>query len=293
MHISCVINPSSFASLFVHIEACAGKNRQYLEKNELSASWGISMHNLKQFVGLASAALVLSSCGVDNAKQAKVPAPVAAPQTFSQPTVPASNSRLLPIPIQGIIQVTNGQTRVAQVSTSTDRDPFAAIPPSEIMVSPKLATQISAKNAPRLAVSQSRSTAKSAAVTPNLPTASIVRTKPVTISQTSVLPAPAPIAVLPTLPSNSPPVPISALQGAAPPALTQLADTVAITGVLQVGGKLTAIVQEPDSSPRYVQSGDYLANGQVLLKRIVMSQHGQPTIILQENGKEVTKTVGA
>lgn len=268
------------------------------------------MKTLKLVAGLALAALVLSSCRSNNAaNQAKAPLP--APQTFSQPTVPAANPPLAPIPIAGMIQVTNGSTRLAEVATNSsqpdtpnsselggaNRDPFAALPPGDLRVSPTVAAQFVATT-PQPAVSKpqaskSQASAKLSFSQPMpLPK---VQVKPTALSpqpvQTAILPVPAPITVLPSLPAAPPPA--ATFQEAAPPTLTNLADTVAITGVLQVGGKLTAIVQEPDASARYVQSGDYLANGKVLLKRITMSKNGQPTVILQQNGQEVLKTVGA
>lgn len=262
------------------------------------------MKTLKLTTSLALAALVVSSCGSNNANQAKAPLP--APQTFSQPLVPAATPPLPPVPIAGMIQVTNGSTRLAQVATDSnpsqsgtvERDPFAALPPGDLRISPKVAAQFVATT-PQSAISKPQLANKSQ------PTATLtvsqpmplpnVQVKPIALSpqpvQTAILPVPAPITVLPALPTMASPA--STDPESAPPALTNLADTVAITGVLQVGGKLTAIVQEPDASARYVQSGDYLANGQVLLKRITMSKNGQPTVILQQNGKEVLKTVGA
>ncbi|MBW4537989.1 MAG: hypothetical protein KME43_02450 [Myxacorys chilensis ATA2-1-KO14] len=259
------------------------------------------MKTLKLVTGLALAALVLSSCRSNNvANQAKAPLP--APQTFSQPTVPAANPPLSPIPIAGMIQVTNGSTRLTEVATNSsqpdtpDRDPFAALPPGDLRASPTVAAQFAATTpqpaATKPQASKSQASAKlSFSQSMPLPR---VQVKPTALSsqpvQTAILPVPAPITVLPSLPVAPPPA--ETFQ-AAPPTLTNLADTVAITGVLQVGGKLTAIVQEPDASARYVQSGDYLANGKVLLKRITMSKNGQPTVILQQNGQEVLKTLGA
>ncbi|MBW4419254.1 MAG: hypothetical protein KME13_08490 [Myxacorys californica WJT36-NPBG1] len=267
------------------------------------------MKTLKLVTGLALAALVLSSCRSNNAAtQAKAPLP--APQTFSQPTVPAANPPLAPIPIAGMIQVTNGSTRLAEVATNSsqpdtpnpselggaNRDPFAALPPGDLRVSPTVAAQFVATTPqPTVSKPQASKSQASAKLSFSQPMPlPKVQVKPTALSpqpvQAAILPVPAPITVLPSLPAAASPT--ETFQ-AAPPTLTNLADTVAITGVLQVGGKLTAIVQEPDASARYVQSGDYLANGKVLLKRITMSKNGQPTVILQQNGQEVLKTVGA
>jgi hypothetical protein len=89
-------------------------------------------------------------------------------------------------------------------------------------------------------------------------------------------PLPAPIAPAP-LP------PISA---------TSLADRVEISGVMQVGNKTMVIAKaEYDNSARYLQAGDALAGGQVHIKSIQVSSQGEPTIVLEQNGVEVTKSV--
>jgi hypothetical protein len=59
-----------------------------------------------------------------------------------------------------------------------------------------------------------------------------------------------------------------------------------------VGGKWNVIVQEPNApTSRYVRVGDSLANGQVLVKRVIAGS-GDPIVVLQQNGREVMKSVG-
>jgi hypothetical protein len=61
---------------------------------------------------------------------------------------------------------------------------------------------------------------------------------------------------------------------------------------MQVGGTWTIIVKEPGSpTSRYVRTGEYLANGQVLVKRIIAG--ADPVVVLQQNGVELTKVVGS
>ncbi|NDJ16046.1 hypothetical protein [Myxacorys almedinensis] len=263
------------------------------------------MKTLKLMTGLASATLVLASCGSPPTNQANQPSPI--PQTFSQPTVPAAPPVLPSVPIQGMIQVTNGSARVAQISaggqasnpSGGDRDPFAALPPGDLRISPRMAAQLLAKPTPPQKLTQSQPQPKAQSSTsasfplPKVQVNAVPGGVPNSV-QTAILPAPAPITALPPLAiAATASASVNALPNSVPVTLTALAETVTITGVLQVGGKLTAIVQEPDASPRYVQSGDYLANGQVLLKRITMSRSGEPTIILQQNGKDVIKSLGA
>jgi multidrug efflux pump subunit AcrA (membrane-fusion protein) len=79
---------------------------------------------------------------------------------------------------------------------------------------------------------------------------------------------------------------------AAPPSRISLADAIEVTGIVQVKGKWNVIVKEPGSSTsRYVKTGDYLANGQVLVKRILSG--ADPIVVLQQNGVEVIKSLGS
>ncbi len=73
---------------------------------------------------------------------------------------------------------------------------------------------------------------------------------------------------------------------------TTLADAIVVTGVVQVDGKIFAIVQEANRPSAYVRAGQRLANGLVLVKRIEISPGGEPLVVLEQNGVEVTKVVG-
>jgi hypothetical protein len=65
-----------------------------------------------------------------------------------------------------------------------------------------------------------------------------------------------------------------------------------VTGAIEVGGIPQLIVQSPNEPfSRYVQPGQYIANGQVLIKRVDMSQD-PPVVVLEELGQEIYKTVG-
>lgn len=73
---------------------------------------------------------------------------------------------------------------------------------------------------------------------------------------------------------------------------TKLAQNVLITGLIEFGDRIKVILQAPEeTSTRYVEIGEYVANGQVLIKRIE-SSFPNPTVILEENGIEVSRTVG-
>ena len=79
---------------------------------------------------------------------------------------------------------------------------------------------------------------------------------------------------------------------APPPVRPTLAQDVVITGLYQAGGITKLIVQAPEeSNSRYVEVGEYLSNGQVLVKSIDMSQ-SPPLVILEQAGIEVAKAIG-
>ena len=72
-----------------------------------------------------------------------------------------------------------------------------------------------------------------------------------------------------------------------------LAQEVFISGLLEANGRTRLIVQAPEeSSSRYVEVGQYLSNGQVLVKRIERDNFSNPVVILEESGIEVPIKVG-
>lgn len=223
------------------------------------------------WVALAGAiALAASGCSSDSPSptaSSPAPSPVkiaqtpAASQNFSQPTL---NQKLPPPPsaIPGLIQSTNGDERAKQVqagiqATKAQRDPFKSVPP---VIPPTLTSSA-----------------------PRVPTAAPANAPPRPSVPASVNPGSLPsgsgspsIAALPPLPSAT------------------LANAVEVTGVVQVGGVPQAIVKSPNErASRYVRTGQRLANGQVLVKRIeVYNGSANPVVILEENGIEVAKAVG-
>jgi hypothetical protein len=75
---------------------------------------------------------------------------------------------------------------------------------------------------------------------------------------------------------------------------TALADEVEITGVVQAGDRVMAIIKAPEeSTARYVNAGDTLSGGRVIVREIRVGQAGQPTVVLEQNGQRVTKSIGA
>lgn len=72
-----------------------------------------------------------------------------------------------------------------------------------------------------------------------------------------------------------------------------LAREVTITGVIEVAGVPQVILQAPgEPTSRYVRVGDYLSNGQVLVKRVEMNFGSVPVVVLEQFGVEVSRGVG-
>lgn len=71
-----------------------------------------------------------------------------------------------------------------------------------------------------------------------------------------------------------------------------LAQQIEIKGVIQVGNMPQAIVKEPNEPSRYVQAGQRLSNGQVLVKRIEVNRGPTPIVVLEQYGIEIAKRVG-
>lgn len=73
---------------------------------------------------------------------------------------------------------------------------------------------------------------------------------------------------------------------------TKLAENVLITGLVDIGDRVKVILQAPqEATSRYVNVGQYISNGRILVKRI---EYGfpAPTVILEQSGIEVAKVIG-
>jgi hypothetical protein len=79
-----------------------------------------------------------------------------------------------------------------------------------------------------------------------------------------------------------------------PPPSTELAQGLEVTGVVTVGNETQIIVKAPDeSTSRYIKVGQRVANGKVLIKRVELRPGSEPIVIVEQNGIEVAKSVGA
>jgi hypothetical protein len=74
---------------------------------------------------------------------------------------------------------------------------------------------------------------------------------------------------------------------------TRAADGTKVTGTVEVAGTIYAIISAfGESTSRYVRAGQMISNGRVLVKRIDTNAE-PPIVVLQQNGVEVLRAVGA
>jgi hypothetical protein len=221
----------------------------------------------------------MSGCtiGEDPTVTSPNPSPGASPSTpaqaFAKPTVPGKDKdKNVPIAkagskVPGLLQSTDPSERARQVQrgiNGTGKDPFSSIPP---IVSFKVPIKM-----PESSNQPGSSPSVSDRPVTNQPP---VATRP----NTTTTPAPpekSPIQSLPPLPDPS------------------LAKAVQVTGVIVVAGVPQAIIQAPnEATSRYVQAGQRISNGQILVKRIEMNSGSEPIVILEQNGVEVARAVGS
>lgn len=79
---------------------------------------------------------------------------------------------------------------------------------------------------------------------------------------------------------------------AALPPQPELARAVNVSGVVQIGSAVYAIVDAPaEPSSRYVQVGQRLSNGEILVKRIDFNG-SDSSVVLEQAGMQVVRRVG-
>jgi hypothetical protein len=218
-------------------------------------------------LSIAAIALFLGSCG--SSEQAA--SPPSQPQTATQtpqpnpsPSPAATPDAKTPSPtktspsttaVTGLIPSTNPNQRRQKIAQGR-KDPFGFVP-----VQPQLkALPMPEQTSPGATIPQP----SPQRIVTNPPNRNLSRQPGKTV----------------TLPPSLPPQP-------------ELAQGVAISGIIDVGGAPQIIVKAPgERVSRYVQVGDYLSNGQVLVKRIERYQSPSPVVVLEELGQEVFKEVG-
>jgi len=251
---------------------------------------------------IGTMALFLGSCGGDApSTTAKSPSPGASPAASASPSPgasPTAKSQPLAAPQQpliaqqpapvvavpGLVQGTNPDERLKQ-TTKGRKDPFALLPVQPtIQVSPSSLPGKPSVKKPGLP-SLPNPASRRPPVLPALPQSPTK--KPAIASVPPVVPKPTTISGTPkptTAPSFKPELPSIPEP--------ELARSIEVTGVVQVGGVTQVILKLPNSSsPFYVPVGTRIANSQLLVKRVEMNGN-VPVIIFEQYGIEVAKRVG-
>lgn len=210
---------------------------------------------------------------------------------FASPFVAASPSLILADP--ALLQSTSSQTRIPTVAAGRP-DPFAPlVTPS---ATPNRQSSAQRLPAPPPPVPTALPVASATAALPALPTTTQpLPTMPVAATQG--LPALPPVTIpnlsVPPIPGGLPLAGGSNTTAMLPaPSNLSLVDQVTVSGVVQIGQQVHAIVSEPGSSTgRRVAQGDAVASGQVRVKAIDLSG-SDPMVVLTYNGRDYYRTVG-
>ncbi|HBL60445.1 MAG TPA: hypothetical protein DDZ80_18905 [Cyanobacteria bacterium UBA8803] len=237
----------------------------------------LAMKKLQCITGLSLAALLLVGCTSKNKDVSQ--APTTKPSVALVPIDPKnpnySQPQAVPPVPEGLIQPT--QPIIIPIAKDR-RDPFGSVAVAPIRQSTPATTTPKLKTQPTKTPSNKTQPTKTQPTkTPSSKTQSTQvqpnRTQPSnsqTANETKVI--------------NPPPNPTPS---------TELANAVEVSGVMQTGGKWSAIVKASgDSTSRYVSTGDYVSNGVVLVKRVELGIDKEPLVILEQNGIEVVKRVG-
>jgi hypothetical protein len=103
-------------------------------------------------------------------------------------------------------------------------------------------------------------------------------------------------AMIPPSRSTNAIKPVPALVAAKPEKVAEKplqAIAIEISGVIEVGGQTQVIVKLPNESfSRYIEVGERVANGKVLVKRVEGQNSLSPTVVLEEVGVEVPHKIG-
>lgn len=261
-------------------------------------SWGIGMLSVLFLMGCNGSSNQQASQsstpqnGADEPQTVLTTRPVALPDDMLAASPDSARSALA--------KPTAAEARLSQVSTGR-HDPFSKVTqplPGAVSTRNKIAS------APVPAVQSSPVASSSTGTLPSVPNAiaPLPNAAPAQVSFVPIAPSfPAPLSaatsgsgiVAPssTLPGALPPIPVPSQPSGM--AAGPLASRVAVSGVMQVGDQISAIVTLPqDGMSRYVRVGDSLAGGQIRVKRIEIGPDREPLVILEQEGQEYPRAVG-
>ncbi|NJL38629.1 MAG: hypothetical protein HC840_24525 [Leptolyngbyaceae cyanobacterium RM2_2_4] len=233
-------------------------------------------------LGLAGVALVLTGCGGNQvaenstsvAQQGEATVAVEGTDGQTNSSAPSQDVAASPpaLPVPSLIPPTTPGDRLPTVTVGRN-EPFGAIADAPIV-----RRRVSIATAPSSAA----------------PAATVVPTPAPSPQITTVPLSNQPLPILPSVPVEAPGTTVAVNPSTIPvsPLPTSLAHSIEVSGVIEAGGTVSAIVQVPgEPTSRSVNAGDYLAGGSVLVKRIDVA--GEPVVILEQDGIEVVRSVGS
>lgn len=229
-----------------------------------------------------------------------VPVPNASPQAspFASPTVPERNQPKGILPAD-LISSTDPNQRVQQVKGNRV-DPFALLPTTPTVQLPPGAAAGGTGVGPGGVGVVTPGAVPSAGTGGQTarPTGTANRTPNRATGTANRSPNQTPQArkggstSTPTSQAGQQPAPRSPIASPVPRPDPAIARAVAVTGIVQIGDQAYAIVNAPNEpTSRYVQEGQRLAGGQVLVRRIDLNR-AEPVVILEQSGVEVVRAVG-
>ncbi|TVQ05753.1 MAG: hypothetical protein EA368_18660 [Leptolyngbya sp. DLM2.Bin27] len=213
-------------------------------------------------------------------------------QEFAEPLVPVA-PQLSPMARADLIQSTDANERLQQISDGRT-DPFATVPippPPQIVPPPPPAGTAPGAATPAAATPPGTAPTPGAPAAPGTTAAAPgtpVPGTPGAPGATAPRPTPGATPGAPGTGQPATPPPLAPLPALPQPAL---AEAVQVTGVMTIGNENFAVLQTAAGS-QYVRVGQRVSNGQVLVKRINM-RGSEPIVVLEENGIEVSRPVGA
>ncbi|MEO8891979.1 MAG: hypothetical protein ABI417_10675 [Coleofasciculaceae cyanobacterium] len=227
------------------------------------------MKMLQGISGLSFVALLLVGCG-GNQDLDKAPAPKPSINKVSQPPIPTK-----PIPAASVTKGLTLSTEPTKIPIAKGRvDPFGAIAVAPIKITQQQTQQAKTQQPKPQQQTQ-----------PTKPQQQAQQSKPQ--SKKIISNVSKPSSPIKPIPSQNLSLPLPP----APPSV-EIAQAVQVKGVVELGGKVSAIVKESEQSDsRSVSAGDYVAQGKVLVKRIEFNGNREPMVILEQNGVEVLKQV--
>jgi hypothetical protein len=237
------------------------------------------LHQVSLSAVSAILALIVGGCGGETTTTASptvspsgaVPVAGASPgqptnSSFPNPTVSPQNTAPKGMLPPDLIGSTDPNQRVQQVQ-SNRTDPFALLPTTPTVQLPPPPPPLPAATVPA-AVPTLRQSSPNTTVASRGNSGGRLAPIPNLVPRRSTAP------LIPPLPQPD------------------LARAVKVTGVVQVGDSTYAIVNAPNEpTSRYVQAGQRLSNGQVLVRRIETSG-AEPRVVLEQYGVEVDRAVG-